>query len=229
MNFYKFYVGDYVRDTKRLTIRQDGVYRRLLDEYYATETPLPLDHEECYRIVVATNDDERADVDLILDRYFFELDGCYHNEKADSLIEQASKQRATNRRIAAQRTVDEPSTKRSTNRATNRTTSNPTNRSPNQTPDTRQLKKEDSKKEFDEWYEHYPLKKARGRAETAFNTARKHVDLETLIAATKRYAAEVAGTNYVKHPATWLNGKCWLDEPEGKLSRPDRVNEGLVF
>ena len=46
------------------------------------------------------------------------------------------------------------------------------------------------------------------------------VGLEILIEATKHYAAQMAGkdSQYIKHPATWLNGKCWLDEP-GPLSQ----------
>ena len=71
--------------------------------------------------------------------------------------------------------------------------------------------------EFDGWYQHYPRKVARGQAEQAFATARRGgMSLETLIEATKLYAAQVAGKEgrYTKHPATWLNGKCWHDEPE---------------
>lgn len=71
--------------------------------------------------------------------------------------------------------------------------------------------------EFEDWYQHYPRKVARGQAEQAFAKARRAGErLETLIAGAKRYSAQVAGKEprYVRYPATWLNGKCWLDEPE---------------
>ena len=42
------------------------------------------------------------------------------------------------------------------------------------------------------------------------------MSLEALIANAKRYAAQVRGkeARYSTHPATWLNGKCWLDDPK---------------
>ena len=73
------------------------------------------------------------------------------------------------------------------------------------------------KEEFDNWYQHYPKKVSRGAAERAFGTAlRGGASLETLIEGAKRYAGQVAGkeSRFIKHPATWLNGKCWLDEPD---------------
>ena len=75
----------------------------------------------------------------------------------------------------------------------------------------------DLKEEFGEWYQHYPRKVARGAAEKAFATVwREGAELADLIAGAKRYAAQVAGkeTEYIKHPATWLNAECWLDEPD---------------
>ncbi len=75
----------------------------------------------------------------------------------------------------------------------------------------------DIQEEFDDWYQRYPRKVSRGAAERAFATARNSgVSLESLIKGVKHYAGQVAGqeARYIKHPATWLNGKCWLDEPE---------------
>ena len=77
------------------------------------------------------------------------------------------------------------------------------------------------KEEFDDWYQHYPKKVSRGAAEKALARARREgVSLETLIACAKRYVAEMAGkeSQFIRYPATWLNGKCWLDEP-GPLSQ----------
>lgn len=133
MNWYKHYIGDYHRDTNRLTIRQHGVYRLLLDEYYATEKPLPLDVEECCRVVHAANDEERADVALVLDRYFDALSDGYHSKKADLLIAKSSAQRTTNRRITEQRTA-----KRTVPRSENEPSNDSSHEQPTyQTPDTR--------------------------------------------------------------------------------------------
>lgn len=135
MNFYKHYMGDYQRDTMRLSMMEDGAYRRLLDEYYATETPLPADAEECYRAARATTAAERAAVDKVLERYFpLNGDGFRHNKKADELIEKASAQAQANRITAEAREAARKEHDDTTNRGTNRRT----NRQPNQTPDSRQ-------------------------------------------------------------------------------------------
>lgn len=73
------------------------------------------------------------------------------------------------------------------------------------------------KEDFQDWYEHYPRRVARGAAEKALAKAmRDGATLEALIEGTKRYAAQVEGkeAQYIKHPSTWLNGQCWLDEQD---------------
>jgi hypothetical protein len=67
---------------------------------------------------------------------------------------------------------------------------------------------------FSEWYNAYPLHKARGAAAKAFTKALGRADPQTLIAAAKRYCDDPqVRRGYAKHPATWLNQDCWLDEP----------------
>lgn len=68
--------------------------------------------------------------------------------------------------------------------------------------------------EFDRWYEGYPKKVGRGQAERAYLAARKHTSAEDLLAGAERYRATLNGTEprFIAHPATWLNGKRWLDE-----------------
>jgi hypothetical protein len=69
--------------------------------------------------------------------------------------------------------------------------------------------------EFDAWWQLCPRKVSKGQAQKAFRRARATTDLQTLIAGMKRYAADMAGQDpqFIKHPGTWLNGQCWLDEP----------------
>lgn len=67
--------------------------------------------------------------------------------------------------------------------------------------------------DFERWYQHYPHKVGRGQAERAFPKALSLAgSLDTLIAATRAYAAKTDDRPW-KNPATWLNGKCWLDAP----------------
>jgi len=67
---------------------------------------------------------------------------------------------------------------------------------------------------FAEWYAAYPVHKARGDAEAAWaKRMQEGVDPQELIAAAQRYRNDPqVARGYAKHPATWLNKKCWLDE-----------------
>lgn len=70
--------------------------------------------------------------------------------------------------------------------------------------------------EFETWWSEVPRKVSKGQARKAYRTARKAVGADVLISGIRRYAAEVkvrGSPEYTKHPATWLNGECWNDDP----------------
>ena len=98
MIFYKFFMGDYQRDTRRLSWDEDLAYRRLLDEYYATEEPIPLDLDEVFNIVQAHTKNQKNAVKKVLTRFFEKSPSGYRNAKADLMIQEAAskseKQRA---------------------------------------------------------------------------------------------------------------------------------------
>jgi hypothetical protein len=90
------------------------------------------------------------------------------------------------------------------------------------------------KEEFDRWYPVYPRRSARRAAFKSYKQARSRgATPETLLHGAKRYAAQRAGQDpqFTKMPATWLNGDCWLDEPEIQLAdipaAPSGNAEGL--
>ena len=92
MNFYAFYIGDYKRETSDLTITEDGIYRRLLDQYYATESPLRNNLNVLASSVGAVAPFERKALKMVLHRFFsLESDGCWHNKRADAEIPAARK------------------------------------------------------------------------------------------------------------------------------------------
>ena len=86
MNYYRRYVGDYLRDTSRLSILEHGAYNLLLDYYYAEEKPIPSDLDEVYRMVRALLPEERRAVDKVLFKYFKKTEDGYRNARADEEI-----------------------------------------------------------------------------------------------------------------------------------------------
>lgn len=69
--------------------------------------------------------------------------------------------------------------------------------------------------EFERFWRAYPRRVAKGHARKAWAKAIKAAPAETIIEGATRYAAERARDDpkFTKHPATWLNGECWDDEP----------------
>lgn len=77
-----------------------------------------------------------------------------------------------------------------------------------------------SSESFDRFWSAYPKKVSRKRAEQIFKRVlkKREATAAELIAGAERYAQQCRehGTEprFVKHPTTWLNAGCWLDEPE---------------
>ena len=69
--------------------------------------------------------------------------------------------------------------------------------------------------DFAAWWELYPRKVGKGQAARAYRTARKKATAEALTAAivTQGPLLMARGAQYCPHPATWLNGERWRDEP----------------
>lgn len=93
MNYYRRYVGDYLRDTARLSMTEHGAYNLLLDYYYADEQPLPRDHQEIYTMVRAMCPGDRKAVDKVLGLFFTEEPDGYHQKRVDHEIDVSKKAR----------------------------------------------------------------------------------------------------------------------------------------
>lgn len=85
MNYYQFHIADWALHTSHLTLEEEGVYRRLLDHYYDTESPIPEETQPVIRRLRLRGYEEI--VGLILEEFFtLEADG-WHNRRADKEIE----------------------------------------------------------------------------------------------------------------------------------------------
>lgn len=78
MHHYSRHIGDYAKDTKDLSLVEHGAYTLLLDQYYASEKPLPDDREKLYRICGAVKAAEQKAVDTVLAQFFTLANGWRH-------------------------------------------------------------------------------------------------------------------------------------------------------
>lgn len=74
--------------------------------------------------------------------------------------------------------------------------------------------------DFDRFWNDYPMRKGKGAAQRAYAKAVTMATPDQILSGAEAYAASVRGkeARYIAHPATWLNGHRWLDEPD-PLSR----------
>ena len=103
MIYYPHYIGDFRSGTFGMSRLERGIYRELLDLYYDSEQPLPLDVETVCRKIAAHEDAERAAVAYVLaEKFTCETDGYRHARsdieiaKYNAMIE---KQRANGSKV----------------------------------------------------------------------------------------------------------------------------------
>lgn len=96
MIWYKFHIGDYITHTLHLSDAEDLAYRRLLDLYYISERPLPLDTDAVSRKI-------RLDLDIteaVLGEFFERTDEGYRNTRCDAEIARYQHQVEINKKAA---------------------------------------------------------------------------------------------------------------------------------
>jgi uncharacterized protein YdaU (DUF1376 family) len=79
MHYYKHHIGDFRAGSRNMSWQERAVYRELIDEYYDTETPLPLDVGTVCRKVGARDAEMQAAVTYVLaEKFTREADGYRH-------------------------------------------------------------------------------------------------------------------------------------------------------
>ncbi|WP_287372451.1 YdaU family protein [Prosthecochloris sp.] len=132
MKYYKHHIGDFDQSTRHLTRIERSIYRDLIELYYDTEKPLPLDLNYLCRKIIARSDEERTSVQQVLNEFFTKVpDGWYHDRceeeietyhnnqskrseagKASAEARKQRKEKALNKRSTS---VEQASNKRATN------------------------------------------------------------------------------------------------------------------
>lgn len=233
--WYAHSIKAYEDDTNHLSMLQHGAYRLMLDHYYKKAAPLPADAQQVHRICRAVADDEKAAVLAVLSEFFtLEADG-WHNDKADrelaKMADISNKRRnSANSRHGKVQTQSNPPATDHAKPSANGDANNHANAHANAdtlntehisslrsdiSPGKSKPRKRGEPDGFEEFYAAYPRKTARPAAAKAFAKAMKRAALAVIVAGARRYAEERAheDPNFTKHPATWLNNDCWLDEP----------------
>ena len=205
MIWYKFYLGDYITHTTHLSDAEDLAYRRLLDLYYISEKPIPLDTESVARKI-------RLDLDItesVLGEFFDKGVDGYRNNRCDMEIAKYQHQVETNRSLGKRggrpkKTESETETK------------------PNTNPKQIQIQKKNissakpTTMRFNDFWSAWPSSKRKvARAECEKKWAKHDLDMvaDIIIAnVTKLKKTEQWTSGFDPAPLTYINQRRWEDD-----------------
>jgi uncharacterized protein YdaU (DUF1376 family) len=85
-SYYRWYSGDYAKDTAALSLTEHGAYRLLLDAYYADQE-LPADKKRLHTICHVVGKSDEDAVDFVVRRFFKKNGDRLINKRADREIE----------------------------------------------------------------------------------------------------------------------------------------------
>lgn len=233
MHYYKFEIATWHLHTSHLSLIEEAIYFRLINFYYDTETPIPIETQSVIRRLRLT---EYADiVASVLAEFFVLHDDGWHQKHCDQKIIEYHGKAKTNKTNGLKggrpknqtetqsvnfENPDETLTKNKELRTTNK-----------------ELQTNNDKKilnGFDEFWSIYDKKVSRAKAEKEW--AKIGIDdslLNTIIIAARNYVKSKPDKQFRKDPERWLKNRCWEDEivvatSLGNESEKDRANRLLA-
>jgi uncharacterized protein YdaU (DUF1376 family) len=204
--WYKFHLGDYITHTTHLSDAEDLAYRRLLDLYYMSEKPIPLNTESVSRKI-------RLDLDItesVLGEFFEKTENGYFNYRCDAEIVRYNKQVENNRSLGKRggrpkKTESKPIQNRKLTLT-------------EEDKDINTISSQATKSRFDEFWAVWPPSK-RKVAKSACEAKWKRQALDPLAdkiiaSVTRLRASEQWLSGFDPAPLTYLNQKRWEDDSE---------------
>ena len=201
MIWYKFHLGDYITHTMHLSDAEDLAYRRLLDLYYMSERPIPLDTESVSRRI-------RLDLDItesVLSEFFERTDEGYRNHRCDVEITKYQHQVATNTLLGKRggrpkKTESEPNQ----------------NRNETLTEEEKEKTISSQATRFEDFWSVWPASKRKvGKAAVQAKWKAKHLDkvADQIIAhVSSMKTSEQWTSGFEPAPMTYINQRRWEDE-----------------
>lgn len=84
MHYYKFNIADWVLHTSHLSLTEEAIYFRLINHYYDTEQPIPIETQSVFRrLRMASESDIAVN---ILDEFFVKTEKGFIHSRCESLL-----------------------------------------------------------------------------------------------------------------------------------------------
>lgn len=226
---YQHHIVDWRTATAHLSLEERGIYRELMDAYYATSGNLPTDLTAIYRTIGAQSASEKRATVKILSQFFEKKSEIYSHKRCDEELTRIAEKSEKASQSAKLKHLKDKNTSSANAQQTQSEGTCENDANGLLTINNEQLKKEkiQKKKEADtaepEWWpkfwEAYPRRDGRHKALEAWRRAvNAGADPENLVCCAQTYAMRCGELKterqFIKMPQTWLNGKCWEDEQE---------------
>ncbi len=235
-NYYEKYPGDYLRDTRHLTVTQHGAYNLLMDVYYAKGKPLQADVALLARSVGCQTKLERDAVAVVVAEFFpISDDGLRHNTRCDKEIAKrlefvAEQTRKSALGVAARLSRHQPAGKPTGNPQDNPRLT-PPSPSPSPSPTTTPTPKSVEGGGFPNFWKIYPRKTGRDAACRAWVSMVQNGDVVRIFEALAWQLESEQWTKdegkFVPNAEKYLFDRLWTDEPPAgtgpKVSREDKA------
>jgi len=219
MHYYQHNIADYRKDTTHLSLLEHGVYHQLIDQYYLSEQPIPLEETKLYRLMSARSEDEKIAIQSVLEDFFIKTEDGYIHKRCDIEIEayQTKSERAV---VAAKLRWGKESNATAMQPHTERipTAMQTINHKPitiNHKPITNKPKTKLLEcDEFIQFWNTYPKKVGRDKALESWNKTRPNIEevLKALDWQIKSDQWFKNGGQFIPNPTTYLNQGRWKDE-----------------
>ena len=89
MHYYKFNIADWALHTAHLSLEEEAIYFRLINHYYDTEQPIPLETQPVIRRLRLGNDSDL--VNVILSEYFVKTEKGFVHNRCETLLKEYRK------------------------------------------------------------------------------------------------------------------------------------------
>lgn len=99
MHYYKFNIADWSLGTSHLSLVEEAIYFRLINFYYDTEQPIPLETQSVFRRLRMGS--ESVVAQQIIDEFFVKTDSGYIHERCDKIIAEYKKTEKKNKKNGA--------------------------------------------------------------------------------------------------------------------------------
>ena len=218
MNYYPFHCGDYIRDTAHLEPMEDLAYRRLLDLYYLSEAPIPLETQQVSRRLRLGSDV----VEMVLNEFFIRTENGYTHKRCDAEIANYRHRQDKSRQNG--KLGGRPKKTQQVILANPDLTQSKPNET--QTKANHNHNQNNTSIGFMEFWKAYPKKVGKGAAEKSWSKAKP--DLQAILAALAWQAKQEAwtkdGGQFIPNPSTYLNQRRWEDERPATTTAQHRLS-----